>query len=130
MIGLDTVKICAAAILAALCFSAVRKINQGFDVPLRLTAAVVLMGTVMAIALPVFSYLSQLVEKSELGGHRGIIFGALGISLLSHVTAELCRECGEGSIGGYIELAGKVEILILCLPLIEELLAEVEGLVG
>ena len=107
-----------------------RKINQGFDVPLRLTAAVVLMGTVMALALPVFSYLSQLVEKSELGGHRGIIFGALGISLLSHVTAELCRECGEGSIGGYIELAGKVEILILCLPLIEELLAEVEGLVG
>ena len=129
MMGLDAVKICAAALLAALCFAVVRKVNAGFDMPLRLTAAVTFFGVVIAISIPLFGYLSELVDKSGLGAWQSVIFGAVGISLLTHVTAELCRECGEGELGGYAELAGKVEILLLCLPLIKELLAEVEELV-
>ena len=126
--GLDTVKICAVALLAAFCFSVVRKINSGFDVPLKLTAAVTFFGLTVALSVPLFKYISSLVENSELALWRGIIFGAFGIAFLSHITAEICRECGEAAIGSYVELAGKLEILVLCLPLVKELLSEVEGL--
>ena len=126
----DTIRICAVAILAVFCFSLVRRVNTGFDMPLKLTAAVSFFGMVLAFSVPLFTYISELISNSELNRWQGIIFGALGIALMSHITAELCRECGEGSIGGYIELAGKVEILLLCLPLVKELLAEVENLVG
>lgn len=130
MIGLDTLKICAVALLAVFCFSVVRRVNSGFDMPLKVTAAVVFFGVVLAIALPLFSYVSELVGNSELVEWQGILFGAFGVALLSHLTAEICRECGEAAIGGYVELAAKAEILILCLPLVKELLAEVENLVG
>ena len=125
----DTLRICAAALLAVICFSVVRKVNSGFDMPLKVTAAVVFFGVIIAATIPLFAYLSELVKNSALGTWQGILFGAFGIALLSHLTAEICRECGEGAIGGYVELAGKAEILILCLPLVKELLAEVEGLV-
>lgn len=130
MTGLDTLKICAVALIAVFCFSVVRRVNSGFDMPLKLTASVVFFGMVTAVALPLFSYIGELVAQSELGEWQGLLFGAFGIALLSHITAELCRECGEASIGGYVELVAKVEILILCLPLVKELLGEVERLVG
>ena len=130
MTGLDTMKICAVALLASLCFSVVRRVYSGFDVPLKVTASVVFFGLVLGLASPLFIYVSELVSSSELAEWQGVLFGAFGVALMSHVTAELCRECGENSVAGFAELAGKVEILLLCLPLVKALLEEVEGLVG
>lgn len=130
MSGLDTMKICAVALLAALCFSVVRRVYSGFDVPLKVTASVVFFGLVIGLASPLFSYIAELVEGSALAEWQGVLFGAFGVSLMSHTTAELCRECGENSVAGFAELAGKVEILLLCLPLVKALLEEVEALVG
>ena len=130
MNGLDTLKICSIALVAAICISVVRRVNANFDFPMRLTASVVFWGLVLGIAFPVFSYLSELVAASELAEWQGLLFGAVGIALLSHTTAELCRDCGEGGIASFVELAGKMEILLLCLPLAREIIEEVEGLVG
>lgn len=129
MTGLDTVRICAVALLAVFCFSVVKKINSGFELPLKATAAVVFFGIVLSVSLPLFSYASELIANSELGEWSSLLLGAFGIALLSHLTSEICRDCGEPSIGSYVELVGKAEILLLCLPLIKELLMEVEKLV-
>lgn len=130
MMGLDTLRICAVALLAAFCFSVVRRVNSGFDMPLKVTAAVVFFGVILSASVPLFTYVLELVANSELHRWQGILFGAFGVAVMSHLTSEVCRECGESAIGGYVELAGKTEILILCLPLIKDLLAEVEDLVA
>lgn len=130
MMGLDTVKICAMALLTAVCFAVVRKVNPSFDMPLRISAVAVFFGLVLSLAAPLFLYLSELVDASPLSSWQGVLFGALGIALLCHTAAELCRECGETSVAGFVELAGKVEILLLCLPLVKEIIGEVERLVG
>lgn len=130
MIGADSFKICAAAIIAALCISIVKRINPGFDMPLKLSAAVVFFGLALGSATPLFRYLLQLVDSSDLSSHRGVIFGAFGIAMVCHTTAELCRECGEPTVASYVELTGKIEILLLCLPMVSEIIREVEGLVS
>ena len=50
--------------------------------------------------------------------YTGILFRALGIAVLTHLTAELCRDCGESTVASGVETLGKLEILTLCLPLI------------
>ena len=47
-----------------------------------------------------------------------IIFKVIGISYLVQFGAELCRDCGEGSLASKIELGGKAIILSLTLPVI------------
>ena len=126
----EGLKICAAALVAAVCFFLVKRVNGGFDLPLKISAAVVFVGALLALAVPVFSYFSELVGNSELGEWQGIIFSAIGIAALSHLTAELCRDFGENSLAGFAELAGKLEILALCLPLVRAVLEEVEAIVG
>ena len=127
---MDTVKICGMAILAAVCVLTVKRVNSAFDMPIRIAVTVVFFGFVTALSLPLFGYLEELVSSSELSEWQGVLFGAVGIAFVTHLTAEICRESGEGTLSGYVELVGKIEILLLCLPLIGKLLEEVEGLVG
>ena len=84
----------------------------------------------LALAVPLFSYVGTLMSGSALSDWQSLLFGAFGTALVSHVTAEICRDCGENSLAGFAELAGKVEILVLCLPLVKAILEEVEALVG
>ena len=44
------------------------------------------------------------------------------VSVISHICATVCRDCGKPSIADLVETAGKLEIFILCLPLISDIM--------
>jgi stage III sporulation protein AD len=50
-----------------------------------------------------------------------ILLRALGITYLTSISADICRSSGEASVAGYIESAGRVELLLLAVPLFSEL---------
>ena len=99
---MDTVKICGMAILAAICVLAVKRVNTSFDMPLRIAVTVVFFGFVTALSLPLFGYLKELISSSELSEWQEVLFGAVGIAFVTHLTAEICRESGEGTLSGYV----------------------------
>lgn len=45
-----------------------------------------------------------------------------GIAYIAEFGAEVCKDAGEGSIASKIELAGKVTIVVLAVPIITSLL--------
>lgn len=55
-----------------------------------------------------------------------VMLRALGIGLLVRLCGEVCRECGAGSLSSAVELTGKILILALCLPLIQDILSLAE----
>jgi stage III sporulation protein AD len=46
----------------------------------------------------------------------------IGIAYIAQFGAEICRDAGESSIASKIELAGKVVIIVLAVPIITSLL--------
>ena len=130
MTGVGALKLCAAVLVGAICFSVVKRVYSGFELPMKITASVVFFGAVLALAVPLFTYVGELMSGSALGDWQTLLFGAFGTALVSHITAEICRDSGESSLAGFAELAGKVEILLLCVPLVKAILEEVEALVG
>ncbi|MBQ4274429.1 MAG: hypothetical protein IJB94_05610 [Clostridia bacterium] len=44
------------------------------------------------------------------------------------ITSDICRDNGEATLAGHIEIVGKLELLLLCIPLIEEILATAKKL--
>ena len=50
------------------------------------------------------------------------ILKALGIAYITEFTSELCLDAGEKSIAGKVELAGKIVIFFLALPVFTSLL--------
>ena len=74
------------------------------------------------MASPLIDYVHTLTETAEAQAYTAPLLKALGVAVLTHCCGEICRESGESSIATGVETAGKVEILLLSLPLLEELL--------
>ena len=65
--------------------------------------------------------LRELAEGAGLSTSFSSLFKMLAVACLAHIAAELCRDMGEGTIASRIELCGRIEILLLALPLFIEL---------
>ena len=83
----------------------------------------------MTVLSPTVSYLTGLLSEKQ-SHYATILLKALGIAFLTHCAADLCKESGEVGLATGVESVGKLEILLLCLPLMEELLAVAKGLLS
>ena len=72
-------------------------------------------------AAPLMAGMRALSEDTGYGGYLPYLFKAMAIGLVSEVSSDVCRDCGEGSAAQRIELLGKVAILGVCMPLILEI---------
>lgn len=53
----------------------------------------------------------------------------IGIAYLAEFGSQLCRDAGEGSIATRVELAAKVIILVMAVPVIVEIMESVLGMI-
>ena len=110
--------------------SVIRQWKADF-LPLIRIGAIVLFGTLLiASAKPLISLLTTLGKGSGASEYIEIILKGLGIVILTQISSDICRDSGEGTLAGHIETVGKLELLLLCIPLIEEILATAEKLLG
>ncbi|MEG0754353.1 MAG: SpoIIIAC/SpoIIIAD family protein, partial [Angelakisella sp.] len=59
-----------------------------------------------------------------------IVFKGLGICILSELAGQSCRDAGEGAIALKAELAGKIAITIISMPLFYKLLGIASSLLS
>lgn len=57
-----------------------------------------------------------------------ILFKALGICWLTQFASDICRDCGETAISSAAEIFGKIQLMVLSLPLFESLIDVVTGI--
>ena len=51
----------------------------------------------------------------------GIALKIVGISYVFGISSDICRNLGEGGIAKALEVAGRVEILLISFPFVEEI---------
>lgn len=105
------------------CLGAVlRQLKPSFF-PFYTVGCVVLCGVyLVSLLTPVVSYVRELTESTALPSFFGVLFKAVGVSLLSTAASEICTACGENSLAKGVEGAGKAVILLLSLPVVKYLL--------
>lgn len=96
---------------------------------LAATAAVTIL-LVRQIA-PLISTMRRLLAMTTLPSEGfGVVLKAAGVCLLTQMAADTCRDAGETALASKAELAGRVLMLMLAVPLFEELLSLVTTLIG
>lgn len=113
-------KIAATAAAAALCAAVVKKQTPEIALVISLFAG----ALILSFAVPAFKSVKQLTETlSETAGLAPAVVApvikTVGISILTKVTAEICRDAGEGGLAAFTEIAGAAGALLVCLPLME-----------
>ena len=113
------------AILAVVVLLVLRQAKPEWGIPVRLAATLTAMGVILSLAGQVITTLSDLsvsLGTTALDGESWtLVLRALGLAFLTEVTASVCRDSGEGTLAGWVETAGKLEILLLSFPLIRSM---------
>ncbi len=125
----DIIKILGVAIMCACVAAVIKSTNKDFGSIVKVVSAAILAGGVIICASPLIEFITDISEGSQINTYLSVMLKALGIAFLTHICASVCRDCGEQTIAGYAELAGKIEMLIISLPLIEDLIKISEDLV-
>ena len=115
-------KICGVALICAVMIAVLRSAKPESAFLLRMASTVLICGGVIGAMLPLINFLSSLFEESAVSVYAETMIKALGVALITHICASVCRDCGENTVAGYAELGGKIEILILALPMLREIL--------
>jgi stage III sporulation protein AD len=109
-----------------------RQYKPEWAVFIRMAVTVVSMGIILSMAGTVIAYVTDLTTGT--GGVNGdtwsLLLKALGIAFLTETAASICRDSGETSLAGWVETAGKLEILLLSFPLIRTVMDTVADLLG
>ena len=99
-----------------------------FRLLLSLGAGVLLLLLVLAQVAPALAQLRQFFDKTGVSWQLGeILLRGLGVCFVTQLAADVCRDAGESSFAGKIELAGKCAVLLLSLPLFAQVLEVAAG---
>ena len=94
-----------------------------FLIPTRLASIIIIFGAVTLLVSPVIKFINSIMGQTISLEYMEIILKTLAIAYMTQISAEICRECGENSIAFGIETVGKIEIVILSIPLINNIIS-------
>ncbi len=119
----DSFKICAIGIIFAIVCVLIKNYRGEFLIPVRLAAIVLIFGVVVLLISPIVKFLNNIMGQTLPLEYIEIILKTLAIAYMTQISSEMCRESGESSIAFGIETVGKIEIVILSLPLINNIIS-------
>ena len=118
--------ICAATIAAML-----RRYHQEYAVFLSIAAGVLILFAIFSSLSPAIRQINTLIASAGLSADYAVIlFKTLGICFLAQFAADACRDAGESALASNVELAGKISIVVLSLPLFEKIAQTAVRLTG
>ena len=119
----------AVAVTAALCAAVVRRGAPEIALVLVLAAGV---WVLLSVAESLSAVTALMEELSQLAGlDRSVVepvFKTVMLSILTKLTAEVCRSAGEGGLAAAVETAGTVLALAVALPLVQGVMELMAGM--
>ena len=128
---MNIVGIAGTALIAAILAVTLKRYHQEYAVIISIIAGVIILVEILLNLSPAIKEITTLLSGVGLSEKYGIIlFKSLGVCFLAQFAADSCRDAGENALASKVELAGKISILVLSLPLFEEIAQTALGLIG
>lgn len=104
-----------------------KKISPEIAVQLTILAVVTIFLLLLDKIKIVIELLQNLADQANINSYYlVIVLKIVGIAYLAEFGAEICRDAGEGALAVKVEMAAKIAVLVLAIPVI---LAILESLV-
>lgn len=114
---MDIFRIAAVGICGVVIASIVKGYKPEFATYVIITTVMVIFIMVIYKLTAVFEFLSDIYDQISYGKNFfPIILKVLAVAYIADFTAQICRDSGESAIAGKVELAGKVMIFYLAVP--------------
>ncbi len=127
MIGMEQVAV--VAIVGALCAVVIKPHAREIALAVSLCAGAVILLGVLQAAGEIRELFSALAEAAGLApAVLSPMLKTVGISILTRITAALCRDAGEGGVASFVEVVGAALALVVTAPLLRAVLDTLSAL--
>lgn len=119
----------ALAVTAAFCAVALKKYVPETSAVIAVAASAALLVKILSGISPVITEINELVSVSGVStGYVPVLMKTIGICFVCQFTADACRDAGQNSLASKTELAARVAVIIISLPLFRDILNTVSGI--
>lgn len=116
---MDIIQIVILGIIASILFILLKDMNEPFAFFILIVTGIIIFAIVIQQIGIVFSFLETLGEKAQINGiYMQTILKIIGIAYIAELGSSLVKDAGLQSVATKIELAGKISILLLAIPII------------
>lgn len=122
VVGLSIVSVAVCMLL--------REYKPEFAMTASLLCGVLIFGLVIVNLTPALDTLGGLISGMNIdSAYFTIVLKSLGICYVTQLASDTCRDSGYSAIASKVELAGKVSIVVIALPLFTNLVNIALGLI-
>lgn len=126
---MEIIKIAALALTAVVLIVLVKHYKPEFGIFVTLGCSVLILYFLIDSLRYAFSYMSDIYARLDYGKtYFPVIIKVLAIAYITEFTSQLCKDAGESSIASKVELAGKIIIFCVAIPVFASILNLVEEL--
>ncbi len=120
------VLLCAAVLATVL-----RAQRPELALGLSIAAGTLTVGLLLKELTPLLSSLRRMAALGGLSNSAvSVVLRAAGVCFVTQWAADTCRDAGQSALAGKAELTGRVLLLLLTVPLFEQVLTLITEVVG
>lgn len=124
------IKIVGIAFCVLLCSILLKEQNKSFALLMSLAGATLVFITVSDKVYELFSKVITLSKDVPVGlSYVKLMLKVLGVVLVTGFTCDVCRDNDENALASFVEIASKVIVLSMIMPLFETIINIITGLV-
>lgn len=127
----DVLKLCGFGLLAVILCAVVRQLRPESAVFVSIGAGLMILIIAVRTLSPSVRAIGELAETAGISGSFAeLLLKALAISYVTSLSADCARDAGEAALGSKLELAGRVSIAALSLPVFTQLAGLITAMIN
>ena len=120
---MNVLRLCGIGILCLSALMCVKNLRESYSFVLRAVIGIMFFGMGISMLAPIISFFGTAAKESGLAEYGETVLKALCIIYLVKITSTAALECGESGLARSLEGIGRIELLLLSLPLVEKILS-------
>ena len=126
---MNEIKMCGIVLCALIICVVFKNLKSEYSLVIRIVITVGVSLASFIIIEPLLTFIDEISSNTAVNNYVPTLIKALGIAFTVQITSDICRDAGESSLGERIELFGKVEILLISIPLIKNIFKLCESII-
>ena len=119
----EILRICAIVLAGLVIITLIKNYRPEFTVPVTITLSLLILWSAAESLKYIFTYMHTMYGQLSNGNeYFPVIIKVLAIAYITEFTASLCEDAGQKSIGTKVELAGKISVFFVAIPVFTSLL--------
>ncbi len=127
---MEIIQIVAIGLLSAVLAITVKRQSPDMALMISIAACVLLFLMILPMLMETVGVLKNIGSMLD-GGmpYIGIAIKVIGVAYMAELGASVCADAGESAVAAKIDLAGRVMLLVLAMPILMDLVNIIMGLV-